>query len=162
MSVRKRKWTTRSGEAKEAWIVDYIQDGERHIETFKRKKDADAHAQRIGVDIRAGTHTPVSKSITVAQAAEDWIESGKAEGLEAGTLAQYRQHAHHISERIGKLRLAGLTAKRASAFRDELLTSMSRAMARKVLVSFRSLLRDAQRRGSVAPERGLEHQAHRC
>ena len=150
MSVRKRKWTTRSGEAKEAWIVDYLQDGERHIETFKRKKDADAYAQQIGVDIRAGTHTPVSKSITVAQAAEDWIESGKAEGLEAGTLAQYRQHAHHIGERIGKLRLAGLTAKRASAFRDELLTSMSRAMARKVLVSFRSLLRDAQRRGSVA------------
>ena len=150
MSVRKRKWTTRSGEAKEAWIVDYLQDGERHIETFKRKKDADAYAQQIGVDIRAGTHTPVSKSITVAQAAEDWIKSGKAEGLEAGTLAQYRQHAHHISERIGKLRLAGLTAKRASAFRDELLTSMSRAMARKVLVSFRSLLRDAQRRGSVA------------
>jgi hypothetical protein len=44
MSVRKRKWTTRSGETKEAWIVDYSQDGERHIETFKRKKDADAYA----------------------------------------------------------------------------------------------------------------------
>jgi integrase len=150
MSVRKRKWTTRSGEAKEAWIVDYLQDGGRYIKTFKRKKDADAYAQQIGVDMRAGTHTPASKSITVAQAAEEWIESGKAEKLEAGTLAQYRQHARHISERIGKLRLAGLTAKRASAFRDELLTSMSRAMARKVLVSFRSMLRDAQRRGSVA------------
>jgi integrase len=67
MSVRKREWTTRSGERKEAWIVDYAQDGKRHIQTFKRKKDADAYAQQVGVDIRAGTHTPVSKSITVAQ-----------------------------------------------------------------------------------------------
>lgn len=75
MSVRKRKWMTRSGEVKEAWIVDYTADGERHIETFKKKKDADAYAQQVGVDIRAGTHTPVSKSITVAQAAQDWIKS---------------------------------------------------------------------------------------
>ena len=87
MSVRKRKWTTRSGEAREAWIVDYIQDGERHIETFKRKKVADAYAQQVGVDIRAGTHTPVSKSITVAQAAEDWIKSVELDGREASTLA---------------------------------------------------------------------------
>ena len=24
MSVRKRKWTTRKGEEKESWIVDYV------------------------------------------------------------------------------------------------------------------------------------------
>jgi integrase len=151
MSVRKRKWVTRSGEAKEAWVVDYTdEDGERHIATFQKKKEAEAHAQQVGVDVRAGTHTPASRSVTVAQAAAAWIESGEAEKLEVSTLAQYRQHAHHIGKRIGKVRLAALTAKRASAFRDELLTSMSRAMARKVLVSFRSLLRDAQRRGSVA------------
>ena len=30
MSVRKRTWKTRAGESKEAWIVDYAQDGERH------------------------------------------------------------------------------------------------------------------------------------
>jgi integrase len=150
MSVRKRKWTTRSGEAKEAWVVDYAQDGRRHIETFKRKKDADAYAQQVGVDIRAGTHTPPSRSITVAEAADDWVASGVADKLEPATIAQYRQLAHHITGRIGKLRLANLTAKRATGFREELLTSMSGVMARKVLVAFRSLLRDAQRRGSVA------------
>ena len=150
MSVRKRKWTTRSGETKEAWIVDYTQDGERHIETFKRKKDADAYAQQVGVDIRAGTHTPVSKSITVAQAAEDWIKSVELDGREASTLAQYRQHATHITQRIGNLKLASLTTPRVNKFRDELLESMSRAMARKVLSSLKSLLRDAQRRGNVA------------
>jgi integrase len=150
MSVRKREWTTRGGEAKQAWIVDYTADGRRHIETFKRKKDADAYAQQVGVDIRAGTHTPPSRSITVAEAADDWVASGVADKLEPATIAQYRQLAHHITARIGKLRLAGLTAKRATGFREELLNSMSGAMARKVLVAFRSLLRDAQRRGNVA------------
>jgi integrase len=150
VSVRKRKWVTRSGEVKEAWIVDYSQDGERHIETFKRKKNADAYAQQVGVDIRAGTHTPVSKSITVARAAEDWIKSVQLEKREASTIAQYRQHARHITDRIGNHKLAGLTATRVNAFRDELLASMSRAMARKVLSSLKSLLRDAQRRGNVA------------
>jgi integrase len=150
MSVRKRKWTTRSGEAKEAWIVDYAQDGQRHIETFARKKDADAYAQQVGVDIRAGTHTPVSKSITVAQAAEDWINAVELEQREASTLAQYGQHADHINKRIGNIKLANLTTPRVNTFRDDLLKDMSRAMARKVLASLKSLLRDAQRRGNVA------------
>jgi integrase len=150
MSVRKRKWTTRSGEAKEAWVVDYSQDGRRHIETFKRKKGADAFAQQVGVDIRAGTHTPVSKSITVAQAAENWIKSVELEGRERSTLAQYRQLARHITMRIGSHKLASLTAPRLNGFRDDLLASISPVMARKVLVALKSLLRDAQRRGDVA------------
>jgi integrase len=151
MSVRKRKWMTRSGEVKEAWIVDYTADGERHIETFKKKKDADAYAQQVGVDIRAGTHTPVSKSITVAQAAEDWIKSVELEKREASTIAQYRQHARHITQRIGGRKLANLTTPGLNGLRDELLaSSMSRAMARKVLSSLKSLLHDAQRRGNVA------------
>jgi integrase len=105
------------------------------------------------VDIRAGTHTPVSKSITVAQAAEDWIKSVELDGREASTLAQYRQHRTHITKRIGNLKLASLTTPRLNNFRDDLLASvggMSRAMARKVLSSLKSLLRDAQRRGNVA------------
>jgi len=57
LSVRKRKWTTGGGEVKEAWIVDYTANGKRHIETFKKKKDADAYAQQAGVDIRAGGRT---------------------------------------------------------------------------------------------------------
>jgi len=151
MSVRKRKWITRGGEAKEAWIVDYTDSqGGRHIETFDRKKDADEHHAKVKVDVRTGTHTPVAKSISVTQAAEDWITSARLEGREASTLAQYRQHAHHIGERIGNLKLASLTTPRVNAFRDDLLATMSRVMARKVMVSLKSLLHDAQRRGNVA------------
>jgi integrase len=149
MSVRKRKWTTRSGEVREAWVVDYTQDGRRHIETFERRKDAVGYAEQVGVDIRAGTHTAPSRSITVEEAGEDWIRSAEVEKREAATITQYRQLARHISTRIGKLRLASLTTPRVNSFRDDLLATMSQAMARKVLVALKSLLRDAQRRGSV-------------
>jgi integrase len=60
--------------------------------------------------------------------------------------AQYRQHAKHINDRIGGMKLATLTAPLINTFRDDLLATMSR----KVLASLKSLLRDAQRRGNVA------------
>jgi integrase len=151
MSVRKRTWRTQQGERKEAWVVDYMdQQGDRHIETFVRKKEADAFHVQVSVDVRAGTHTAVSKSITVEEAAKDWINSVEVEGREATTLAQYRQHSKHITERIGDVKLANLTTPHLNTFRDDLLTTMSRAMARKVMSSLKSLLKDAQRRGNVA------------
>jgi integrase len=154
MSVRKREWKTRSGEIKTAWVVDYADaDGGRRLRTFPLKKEADAYAQQAGVDVRAGTHTPLSRSITVAKAAQDWITTVQREGREESTLAQYRQHAHHITERIGNIKLAKLTAPMVNKFRDDLLDpekGMSRAMARKVMSSLKSLLKDAMRRGNVA------------
>jgi integrase len=146
---------TRSGETKEAWIVDYNHEGNRTMRTFPLKKDADAFAQQTAVDIRAGTHTPVNRSITVAKAAEDWLESVRLDKRERSTLDYYRQHATHITQRIGNLKLASLTATRANTFRDELLATLSRPLARKVLTSLRSLLRDAQSRGNVAQNVGL-------
>ena len=151
MSVRKRLWTTAQGERKEAWVVDYTDPKGRHIETFDRKKDADERHAEIKVDVRKGIHTARSKSITVAHAAEDWIQAVELDGREASTLAQYRQHARHINDRIGNHKLANLTTPRINKFRDDLLEGgLSRAMARKVLSSLKSLLKDAQRRGNVA------------
>ena len=102
MSVRKRTWTTRKGEKKEAWIVDYVdQDGDRHIETFASKKDADDYHATVKVDVRKGMHTAPSKSVTVAEAAESWIKlrrSERDEGrrpAERSTIRQYRQHIDH-------------------------------------------------------------------
>src|SRR6478736_5610931 len=74
MSVRKRTWITPKGQAKAAWVVDYFdQQGDRHIETFKRKADAEARHDVVRENVRQGVHTPTNKSITVAEAAEDWI-----------------------------------------------------------------------------------------
>jgi integrase len=152
MSVRKRAWTTRKGELKVAWIVDYADhDGDRHIETFKLKKDADARAAKVKVDLGQGIHTAPSKSITIAEAAEKWIKRIEAEGRERTTVRQYRQHVDlHIMPRIGKIKLADLTPSKVEAFRDDLLAKkddrkpLSRALARKVLTSLKSLLKVAK------------------
>jgi len=152
MSVRKRTWITSQGEQKEAWIVDYSdQNGGRHLKTFERKKDADAYEATVRVDVEKGVHTAPSRSITVASASQDWLTWAKLEGLEAATLAGYQQHVDlHIVPRLGAHKLATLTMPRVEKFRDDLLANMSRAMAKKVLTSFKALLKDARRRGNVA------------
>ena len=105
MAVRKRKWTTRSGEQREAWIVDYTdQQGARHIKTFQRKKDADARHAEVRVDVKAGVHVAPSNSITVVAAGESWIKAAEAAGLERATVKQYREHVdQHIAPFIGGL-----------------------------------------------------------
>ena len=41
MAVRKRTWTTKTGETNSAFLVDYYDaDGDRHFETFEKKQDA--------------------------------------------------------------------------------------------------------------------------
>jgi integrase len=152
MSVRKRAWTTRQGEARQAWIVDYTdQQGNRHIRTFDRKKDADTHHATVRVDVGKGVHTPPNRSITVGEAAKDWITAAKLEKREAATIAGYQQHVDkHILPRIGAIKLAILTTPRIEAFRDDLLTDLSRAMAKKVLTSLKAILKEAKRRGNVA------------
>jgi integrase len=148
MSVRKRVWTTRKGETKEAWVVDYA-DGtsRRRIRTFARKKEADAYAAKARVEVGAGTHVAFSGDVTVADAAENWLKRVEAEGRERSTIDQYRQHTRlHILPRIGRLKLAKLTGKDVEHFRDRLLNgdkALSRAHARKVLVSLKALLKVA-------------------
>src|SRR6476469_10778765 len=79
VSVRKRVLNSPDGEVGEAWIVDYRdQQGVRHIKTFARKRDADAHHAKVAVEVRSGMHTAESQSLTVTEAAWQWIESGEA------------------------------------------------------------------------------------
>jgi integrase len=152
MAVRKRAWTTRSGEAREAFVCDYVdQKGERHIETFERKRDADARHDAVKVDVRKGVHTAINKSVTVSKAAAQWLEHVAGEGAERSTIEQYQRHVDlHIAPRIGNERLATLTAPRIEQLRDELVRDLSRPMARKVLQSIKAILKDAHRRGDVA------------
>lgn len=152
MSVRKRTWTTAKGERKEAWLVDYSdQEGNRRFETFERKKDADARHVEIKGEVVQGVHTAKAKSITVAEAAEDWLTYTKLEERTRSTLEQYKQHVRlHIVPRIGREKLSNLTTPRLEKFRDELVGALGKPMAKKVLTSLKSLLRDAKRRGNVA------------
>ena len=164
MSVRKRTWKSPSGEPKEAWVVDYVdQHGERHIKTFAKKRDADAHHAIVGVAVRAGMHTADSKSVTVARAAELWLESCEAAGLERTTITAYRQHADlHITPILGALRLSQLTVPLVRGFEDRLRRDgRSPVMVRKARRSLGALLADAQERGLVAQNVVYSMRKHR-
>jgi integrase len=148
MAVRKRQWRTPNGAIREAWIAEYADgNGIRRARQFARKKDADAFYSQANVAVQQGIHTAVSTSPTVASAAAHWLRYIEGEGREQATLAHYRQHVnYHINPRLGREKLASLTTPRINAFRDDLLSQLSR----KVLTSLKGILSDAQRRGNVA------------
>ena len=150
MSVRKRSWTTSKGEPREAWIVDYVVKGSRHIETFKRKGRRRVSCERNSRCRQRHSHPrePQSDRCTGCRAVANHRRAWR---LERSTVEHYRTHvARHIVPRIGATRLATLTTPMVSSFRDALLRDLSRATARKVLVSFRSIIKDARRRGTIA------------
>jgi integrase len=132
--------------------VDYKdQGGKRRSKQFKRKKDADAWATRTASEVQRGVHTPESTSVTVSEAADLWLESVRAHDREPTTVAAYEQHVRlHIVPRCGALKLSQLTAPRVRSLVDEWLNDLSRAMATRVLRSFKAIVSDAQERGLVA------------
>jgi integrase len=150
--VRKRTWTTRAGKEKTRWLVDYRdQAGKRRFQTYDRKKDAEAALVDVQGEIKQGIHTPASASITVAEAAQLWIEKSELDALERSTLRQRRTHVDlHIVPLIGGVKLARLSAPMVGAFRDDLLRKGSRAMARKILTSLKGIIGEAQGCGLIA------------
>lgn len=146
-SVRKR--VLPSGEVR--WQVDYRDPaGGRRHKQFQAKREAVAWLDAAKAEIRAGTHVADSASITVKEASDLWIAAGQTDGLERTTVRQREQHARlHIVPFIGALKLTQLTAPRIESFKDELLDSRSRAMARAVLTSLKGILALARRRGLI-------------
>lgn len=151
-SIHKRTWKTAKGVEKTAWVADYFdQRRKRHIKTFPTKRAADDWLVKARDEVARGVHTPENASITVAEAAALWFQRCELEGLERSTLKQYRNHVDlHILPRLGAEKLARLTTPRIEAFKDQLMTSGSRALSGKVLTSLKSILSEAQRRGLVA------------
>ena len=150
MSVRKRTWTGPGGEEKSAWLVDYVDaGGKRRAKTFRLKKDADAFAAKARVEVAAGVHMPDSIAQTVATAAQAWLSSCEADGLERTTVRQYRQHVDlHIVPFVGNVKLSRLTTPAVHDFRDVLaLEGRSPALAKKVITSLGSLIAHAKDRG---------------
>jgi integrase len=156
MSVRKVTWTNKSGKPSERWLVDYVdQDGARCAKNFKSKKEADLYHAQVNVEVAQGTHTAPSKSPTIAEAAEKWLQRIEARKRERSTLRQYQQHRDHIVKRIGSVKLAQLTPSRVEDFRDKLQLELSRPLARKVLTSFKSVLK-VNKRSHVATDVSIE------
>ena len=146
-SVRKR--VLRSGEIR--WQVDYKdRQGKRRSRQFKTKQQAVDHETTVRGEIKAGTHVADSASITVAEAGELWLQRCRMDGLERSTCRQYSEHLRLHLSLIGAEKLSRLNRPVVEQFRDKLLQTRSRALARKVLTSLKGILSEAQRRGLVA------------
>ena len=151
-SVYRRTWTGADGKTRVRWVAAYKdQDGKRHNKGFRARKEAKAFLVMTEGEIVRGVHTPESSSITVAEAARLWLQRGELERLERSSLRQYRNHVRlHILPLLGAVRLARLSTPTVQLFRDKLLETRSRPLARKVLASLKSILGEALRRGLVA------------
>lgn len=147
MSVRKKIVMTK-GEPVTWWLADYFDGtGRRHQRRFPTKREATAHHDQTKTAIRAGQHVSLSADLTVAIAADKWLKKVDADGRERATLKTYGEHVkHHIKPRIGKQPLAKMTRGHVEHFRDSLLSgdkALSRILARHVMVSFKSILKNA-------------------
>jgi integrase len=128
MAIRKRKWTTSAGEAREAWIVDYADaEGKRHIETFARKKEADARHDKVRTDKGAGVLVAPSKSVTVGEAAYQWLDGNKPK-IERATHVDYAGHVgRYIVPNLRHVKLPELSRAAVRGFEDKLRASGSSA-----------------------------------
>jgi hypothetical protein len=144
-TVRKRSWQSKEG-TKTAWLADYTdQEGKRRFATFDTKREAEDWLAETKIEVKRGIHTPASQSITVAEASELWLSQAAIDGLEAATIAQYRQHVkYHIAPLLGRLKLVELAPSSVPEFRNTLIREgRSRVMAKKVVSSLGAILANA-------------------
>ena len=77
------RWKSPNGK-KEAWVVDYRdQDGKRHQVACAYKKKRQPITTRWRSACGRATHTPESRSLTVAEAGELWLRDADATELNA-------------------------------------------------------------------------------
>ena len=137
-SIHKVRWQS-GGKEKTAWAVDYFdQDRKKRRRTFRTRREAvDWNVSTQG-QIRAGVHTPDSKSITVIEAARLWLDRCRLrvglagdEKIEWSTVRAYDSHVAHIAKSsIATVKLSRLAMPMVEAFKDKLLETRSRTTAR--------------------------------
>jgi integrase len=157
-SVRRRTRSAANGRETTSWLADYFdQHGQRHRKAFSTKKAAAAWLVEAQGEIARGVHTPERQSITVHEAALLWLRRGEVEGLERGTLVSYERVARlHIGpSKIGNVKLALLATPLIEEWRDQLVATHSRHLARRVLDTLKAILNEAQRRGLVGQNAAL-------
>jgi integrase len=151
-SIRKRTWKT-NGVKQTAWVLDYRDtQGQRRLKTFPTRKAAEAWSVDALHEVKQGTHTAASASITVTQGMGLWIAASEADGLEYSTVKQRQEHKRlHIDPFIGSDKLAALTTPRVYELDTKLREAgRSLPMRRKVLTSLKMMLTYCQRTGRVA------------
>ena len=160
-SIRKRTWTTATGETRTAWTVDVVDaSGNRQRRQFSTKREAERWRVEVEGQLQAGTFRPDASKVTVAVACDGYLEyaEGRMKRGERFTrhhLAVVRGHIQnhilHPEHGIGAVRLGQLTAGGVGDFRDRLRNSgVSVVTTRKVLATLSAVLEHAISRDVIA------------
>jgi integrase len=150
-SVRKRNWKIATGEAKTAWIIDYVDNrGRRLRKHFQTKKAADTFRINIEGQLQTGTYRAAADKVRVKDACESFLEhcEGRHERDERMTrkmLVVYRGHINnHILPGVGGHKLSQFTARSVGDFRDRIRTAgVTVPTARKILATLHGVLAHA-------------------
>jgi integrase len=87
---------------------------------------------------------------TVEKASQIWLKRCQIDGLERSTLKSYREHVNlHVLPRIGQRDLCVMKTRDVHEFKDELLTDLTKAMAKKVLATFKAMVSEALSRDYI-------------
>lgn len=145
-SVSKRSWTYK-GEKKTAWVVRYSDGaGDRRMKTFDLKRDADAYRLKVEVEIEKGEHVAASKTITVRELTEHFLDHAthrQLEGRRMGAvwLARLRVICDlHINHYLGGRPVSGLTFAEVEQWTRDL--AKDRNLAPKTLRMTIGVLKD--------------------
>lgn len=114
-NVNKRQWKGPNGEAKEAWMVRYKdRSGKYRGRSFKRKKEADAFARQVEIELDKDTHVARTATVTVAHLIDSYLENceqrhkdGRKMSLAHITTLR-QQFAKHIRPELGRYKLTEL------------------------------------------------------
>jgi integrase len=150
-SVRKRSWTSPTGETKTAWFVDYYDNRcDRHRRHFANKKSADAFRISVEGQLATGIYRPDTKRLTVKAACEGFLANCEGrlrrdERMTRKMLTVYRGHINnhilHAEHGIAAWRLSQLTARAVWDFRDRLRNAGATVpTTRKILATLHSVL----------------------
>lgn len=168
-TILKRRWTNKSG-THEAWVLNYMDaSGKRHREQFEKKRDAEARRKDVEHQIGKGTYRADAVTTTVRTACENYeqVLEGRKDRGEKVTPDYFSNVTGHLwnyiapTEKpepvsgqadqlvrfdggIGDYRLAQLTAKAVTDFRDRVRAAgCSIATTRLILGTLSRVLQNA-------------------
>ncbi len=142
--IRRRSWTTGSGEKRSAWAVDFVDaQGDRQRRQFATKREADDFRVQAEGQVRAGTFRSGADRTTIQEAAEAYLKhcQGRQERQEKMTRHHLetvegivKNHILSAETGVGGIKLSQLTASKVRAFRDRLRDAdVSVPMTRKII-----------------------------
>jgi len=150
---------------KSAWVVIYTDgSGKRRLKTFAKNKAARAFQVVTDHVVETGTHVAESVSVTIEQAAKEWVARCETLGRERAVVGNYkRAMALHVVPYIGKLKISKLDRVALSTFEDQLRAPTKKYPKGRSTNTIKTVLRmlsqmtsDAMRRGYV--NRNVTHE----